>query len=735
MYDNYIHFPVWNKQPLTTEWQKNTRTQPTNPSETGRGVCCGVNDLFIVDIDPRHEGKVENLRPYVSQESLDAACVVLTPGGGYHLYYQHPGGKQRKSIKAIPGVEFLNNGCYAVLPGSKRVDEQGKIIGEYSFLNDDSKLKFIDKDFPFPPDKLIDLLEQKEQPVVAQASLTDSPQCSKEDFTMLLAHLEQMFPALTEGDKENKTSFSGRNDAAFRLTCFLNDFVDIPPSIKSQLILKWNSANNPPLPEPELRQAIFSGSKYRSNPPGFRTVAEFLRGGKKKEEKKTAKKKKKTAKDDSPISQPVILAELFAKQHHIECWNEQLYLYKANKWLPYDDRGLKSFIHFWLCENYPTEKSKIKQFHIKELESSIRNIVRDGESSEKDALKVLNNYTSFRNGILDHESGCILPHSHEFFTPFQLDFDFDKEAPPPTRFLQFLDESFEYKSEVECVINYLGYTLFGGTGAQKYLYLQGPPGTGKGTLINIFESLFPRSLVVGTNFHSLGSTFGLEPLVGKRLAVIADLEKPHGRELRAALEIFKNIIGEDTIPINRKNKLILTDRKLPVRFVVASNELLKVKDSLGALIRRTLLVRMRNKPSKPNPNLLKEIISERSGIARIAYERYRQSPTLIQPQENACMVELLHENDPIEFLIRENFQKLEKKRGSPDRMTASDFYRVFELLWNRNNKNIKVPSQREVTAKIRESDILEYAKISNVYNFFTLPNDPSILNDIELLIN
>jgi putative DNA primase/helicase len=44
------------------------------------------------------------------------------------------------------------------------------------------------------------------------------------------------------------------------------------------------------------------------------------------------------------------------------------------------------------------------------------------------------------NGILDFDSRTLRPHTPEFFAQHVLPFEYDPKAPPPTRWLRFLDE-------------------------------------------------------------------------------------------------------------------------------------------------------------------------------------------------------------------------------------------------------------------------------------------------------
>ena len=69
---------------------------------------------------------------------------------------------------------------------------------------------------------------------------------------------------------------------------------------------------------------------------------------------------------------------------------------------------------------------------------------------------------------------------------------------------------------------YVGYVLSGRTDMQKMLLLIGPTRSGKGTVARMLTELIGRGHVAGPTLASLGTNFGLSPLLGKPLAIISD---------------------------------------------------------------------------------------------------------------------------------------------------------------------------------------------------------------------
>jgi hypothetical protein len=70
-----------------------------------------VAGLAVVDIDPRNGGRID--RPLMTR-----TATVATGGGGWHLYYRHPGGPLLAKLPGHPGVDVKADGGYVVAPPS-----------------------------------------------------------------------------------------------------------------------------------------------------------------------------------------------------------------------------------------------------------------------------------------------------------------------------------------------------------------------------------------------------------------------------------------------------------------------------------------------------------------------------------------------------------------------------------------------------------------------------------------
>ncbi len=70
-----------------------------------------VSGLAVVDIDPRNGGAID-------RELMTETATVATGGGGWHLYYRHPGHPLTARLAGHPGVDIKANGGYVAAPPS-----------------------------------------------------------------------------------------------------------------------------------------------------------------------------------------------------------------------------------------------------------------------------------------------------------------------------------------------------------------------------------------------------------------------------------------------------------------------------------------------------------------------------------------------------------------------------------------------------------------------------------------
>jgi putative DNA primase/helicase len=228
---------------------------------------------------------------------------------------------------------------------------------------------------------------------------------------------------------------------------------------------------------------------------------------------------------------------------------------------------------------------------------------------------------SCENGFLNLATREIHDHSPALFNVVSVPFAYDEDAPLPAEWFAFLDSVWpDDPDSVMLLQEYIGYILSGRTDLQKMLLLIGPTRSGKGTIARMLAALVGRGHTVGPTLASLGTNFGLSPLLGRPLAVVSDARLSGNSPTSTIVERLLSISGEDLMTVDRKYRDPWSG-KLPTRFVILSNELPKFRDSSGAIANRLLILQMTESfLGREDPTLDDRLAAELPGILMWALE-------------------------------------------------------------------------------------------------------------------
>lgn len=207
-----------------------------------------------------------------------------------------------------------------------------------------------------------------------------------------------------------------------------------------------------------------------------------------------------------------------------------------------------------------------------------------------------------QNGLI-HLPACtdttklptIMPATPDFFCLNALPFDFPDQLrsdDEPAGWLEFLSSVWpEDNQSIETLQDWFGYCLLPDTSQEKILMILGPKRSGKGTICTVLQNLIGLANTVNPTLGSLGFPFGLQPLLGKTLAVVADARLSNRTDSAVIVERLLSISGQDLQTVDRKH-LSSVSVRLSTRFVISTNELPRFMDASGALTSRLLLLRM-----------------------------------------------------------------------------------------------------------------------------------------------
>jgi putative DNA primase/helicase len=226
---------------------------------------------------------------------------------------------------------------------------------------------------------------------------------------------------------------------------------------------------------------------------------------------------------------------------------------------------------------------------------------------------------AFRNGLLDVETGRMAAHTPMLLNRVALPYDWLGEGVENggcERWLKFVGEILPGDQQsIDILQEMMGLLMTGDTRFQKGLMLVGPPRSGRGTIGRVLKGLLGADNIVAPTLSTLGTHFGLEGLIGKRLALIGDMLLGRGTDGEAAKERILGITGEDTISIPRKGRGDWTG-KLGVRFLALANKLPRLDDSSGAIMSRfVILLLTQSFLGREDKDLEKKLLPELPAIA------------------------------------------------------------------------------------------------------------------------
>ena len=262
-----------------------------------------------------------------------------------------------------------------------------------------------------------------------------------------------------------------------------------------------------------------------------------------------------------------------------------------------------------------------------------------------------------QNGLLHVPTGYLMPNTPRFWNHNAVRFAFDPEARCDA-FLAFVHEIFAHDpSAIHTLQELLGYLLTRDTRQQKIFLIVGPKRSGKGTLARVIFDLVGRANCASPTLAGLSTNFGLQPLIGKQVALISDARLSGRHDQAVITERLLSISGEDYLTIDRKYQSGWTG-KLNARFLIMTNELPRLSDSSGALAGRFIILTLQKSfYGREDPTLSDRLLEELPGILNwslAGLRRLLDRGHFVQPDTAAEAIDELYElSSPVGAFVSE----------------------------------------------------------------------------------
>lgn len=293
-----------------------------------------------------------------------------------------------------------------------------------------------------------------------------------------------------------------------------------------------------------------------------------------------------------------------------------------------------------------------------------------------------NEIVACANGLLHVPTRRLYDFDPDYFNQVGVPFDYVEEPDTPGRWLAFLDELWPGDPDsVAALQEFFGYVISGRTDQHKILLLIGPTRAGKGVIARVLKALVGKGNHAGPTLASLGTNFGLAPLIGKSLAIVSDARLGNGN-VHQVVERLLSVSGEDMLTIDIKYREAWTGT-LPTRFLVISNELPRFGDASGAIANRFIVLTMNQSwLGREDTALTDRLLAELPGIFSWALDGLAALAArnrFTEPQSSADAILALQDLvSPVAAFVRDCCQ-----RGPYD-VGVDEFWSAWKI-WAEDN--------------------------------------------------
>lgn len=552
------------KHPVNNAWQNTERYSAADVEalwekmpKANVGIATGApSGFWVLDLDPKDDGVTEFGKLIAEHGGeFPETYAVQTGSGGYHYYFEMPDfDVQNSAGRVAPGVDVRGTGGQVVAPPS--VSSKGV----YTVVRAVKPVQ--------APAWLLELIKKPEHtgPIVTAEDLPKPGDIPVEEWERLNGYTKKAVEAnLARLDALAKNGWEGEpwNHTLFEVCCANLEFANSPWNAYSlgqaqqdifersprdnagfddaTVAKTWNSAREKvgdkaravpagrsrgPAAPPPAQDPLFSSPDVRGRqdppqpdgsvpPSGGNHV--FWVGKQQNELDVTALAD--AIFDLGPIA--------WAREKAFWSWDER------GVWVPDHDAIRYRCVDLLGAKyrnTHADNASTVVQRHAAYL---------DGEP--------LSQWMNFPNGMLDWQTGDLVPHDPDLKSTVQFEVNWNPAAECPT-FDRFLSQVM-HEDYVRMAWEMIGYLMYSGNPLQVAFLLYGTGGNGKGTLIRVIESILGKENLAAESLDDLnGNRFSSVNLYGKIANIAGDIDGTY-QETTAN---FKKLTGEDMIAAERK---------------------------------------------------------------------------------------------------------------------------------------------------------------------------------------
>lgn len=271
------------------------------------------------------------------------------------------------------------------------------------------------------------------------------------------------------------------------------------------------------------------------------------------------------------------------------------------------------------------------------------------------------NWIPLKNGVLDTDTGQLLPHSPDNRLTYQAPYDYIPEADCPN-WKRFLNETLltkdgkPFQEWQEAIQEWFGYCLIADNTAQLSMMWVGEGANGKGTAARVLEKLVGSAFTIPIPIEQLHDPYQRAELYGK---LVGFVDEPDSRAMVKNGNHFKAIVGGDSISARRPTEKVFAFRPM-TRLVISCNKLPSSKDPSNGYYRRIVVIEWRYEVpfEKRDTSLDEKLAAELPGIFNWAMEglarwRGRGRKFLVSNESRNLLEEYRMDQDSFRVFFKE----------------------------------------------------------------------------------
>lgn len=369
-----------------------------------------------------------------------------------------------------------------------------------------------------------------------------------------------------------------------------------------------------------------------------------------------------------------LFAQFIMNEEKVIKLNGQLHCYDNGVYVQGGKR-----IEAKMIQHIPNLKDTQRKEVLKYLDVFLPNITQTADAR----------FIAFENGILDIVTGEMLDFDPQIVITNKIRFDYD-----PNAYHELTDRTLNKLAcgdlDVRAVIEECtGYCLYRRNELGKAFILTGDKSNGKSTFLDMVKTMLGSENVSSLDLQELGDRFSSAMMFGKLANIGDDIADDFmkGREVST----FKKIVTGNRIKAEMKGQDPF-DFEPYVKLLFSANDIPRMKDKTGAVIRRLVIIPFNATFSRDDPDFdpwikyklcapeaIRYLIAIGvEGLRRVLTNKEFTESTRVEKQ----LVEYEKENNPIISFI-----DAVGKDGIENEVTT-DVYRRYSLYCSENGYNV-----------------------------------------------